>query len=154
MEGHLVMSKKERGRLEWLPRVKSKDLTLAKAAQQMGLCYRQAERVMKRYMAEQDAGLVHRARGRPSPRAYPQAIRERALGLYEEHYADFGPTLGAEYLASQHDLHVGRGDPASVAGQGGEVGGALVGSQAPNQAQAQRVLWGDGATGRQRAWLV
>lgn len=106
MEGHLVMSKKERMRLEWVPRVERREVALADAAKAMGICYRQAQRVMKRYVVERDAGLVHRARGRPSPRAFPQAMREAALELYKTKYWDFGPTLGSEYLASKHDLHV------------------------------------------------
>jgi molybdenum-dependent DNA-binding transcriptional regulator ModE len=100
------MSKKERGRLEWLPRVQRKEVTLADAAAAMGLCYRQAQRVMKRYVAEQDAGLVHRARGRASPRAFPQAMRDRVVDRYQTHYRGFGPTLGSEYLAERDDLHL------------------------------------------------
>jgi len=106
LEGHLLMSKKERARLEWLPRVKSGAVTLSRAAEELGLCYRQAQRVMKRYLSDHDAGLVHLARGRPSPRAIPAQTRQRALDLYEEHYPDFGPTLGSEYLASAHGLRV------------------------------------------------
>jgi hypothetical protein len=40
----LVMSKRERSRLEVMSRVRGGEITLAKAAQMMGLSYRQAGR--------------------------------------------------------------------------------------------------------------
>jgi len=101
LEGHLRMSVKERRRLEWLPRVQRGEVTLASAARGMGLSYRHAQRVMKRYAAEQDAGLVHRARGRPSPRAIAPQARERILRLCRENYGGCGPTQAAEYLAAR-----------------------------------------------------
>ena len=67
----------------------------------MGVTYRQAKRVWRRYRVEGDAGLVHRSRGRPSPRSKPSELRQRVLARYEERYGDFGPTLAAEYLAGE-----------------------------------------------------
>ena len=67
----------------------------------MGVTYRQAKRVWRRYRVEGDAGLVHRARGRPSPRRKPRELRQRVLARYEQRYPDFGPTLAAEYLARE-----------------------------------------------------
>ncbi len=49
-----------------------------------------------------DAGLVHRLRGKPSARRKPPETTARGAGaLSEERYADFGPTLVAEYLAQE-----------------------------------------------------
>jgi hypothetical protein len=48
------------------------------------------------------AGLVSRRRGRPSNRRITQAEREQVLAIVRTHYADFGPTLAAEYLAGYH----------------------------------------------------
>jgi transposase len=96
----ISMSRKERRRLEVLSRVKSGRLTLVKAAELLDLSYRQAKRALARYREEGDAGLVHRLRGRPSNRRRA-ASREAVLALYREKYADFGPTLAAEYLRSE-----------------------------------------------------
>lgn len=93
------MSQKERKRLVVLEQVKEKRLSLAKAAQVMGLCYRQARRVWQRYQAQGDDGLVHRGRGRVSNRRRPAQERERILQLYVQRYGDFGPTLAAEKLS-------------------------------------------------------
>jgi hypothetical protein len=36
--------------------------------------YRQTRRIWRRYLAEGDAGLVHRTRGRPGPRRKAKAL--------------------------------------------------------------------------------
>ena len=97
----LRMSRRERKRLELLSRVGRSELTLAKAAELLGLSYRQAKRVYRRYREEQDAGLVHRLRGRVSNRRMQVVEREAVLKLYRERYADFGPTLAVEYLVRE-----------------------------------------------------
>ena len=100
------MSRKERDRMTIMVGIRGGELTLRAAAQVLGLSYRQTRRVWRRYQAEGDAGLVHRARGRPSPRRTSPALRARILARYRERYGDFGPTLAAEYLAEQDGLGV------------------------------------------------
>ena len=102
----LSMSVKERRRLAVLSRVEQGQITLGEASEQMPISYRQARRVWKRYRELGDAGLVHRLRGRAGNRGKAPARRERAVELVREHYADFGPTLAAEYLAARHELVV------------------------------------------------
>ena len=99
LEGSLLMSQKERKRLAVLTQVKRGELKLVTAGAVMGVTYRQAKRVWQRYRMEGDAGLVHRSRGRPSPRRKPPELRQRVLARYAQRYPDFGPTLAAEYLA-------------------------------------------------------
>jgi hypothetical protein len=101
----ISMSRKERRRLEVLSRVKSGRLTLVKAAELLELSYRQAKRVFARYRELGDRGLVHGLRNRPSNRR-PGADREAVLSRYREKYADFGPTLAAEYLHAEDSLEV------------------------------------------------
>ena len=94
------MSRKERERLTVMAGLKEQKLTVRQASTLMGVGYRQARRIWKRYQADGDAGLVHRLRGKPSARRKPVKVRAQALALYaEERYADFGPTLMAEQLA-------------------------------------------------------
>jgi len=101
LEGSLLMSRKERDRLAVLAQVKSGKLKLVTAGAALGVGYRQAKRVWQRYQMEGDAGLVHRSRGRPSPRGKPPELRQRVLARYAQRYPDFGPTLAAEYLAGE-----------------------------------------------------
>jgi transposase len=102
------MSRKERRRLVVLDQVKTGALTLKEGAERMGVCYRQAKRVWKRWREEGEEGLVHRSRGGFSNRRSDPALKSEALRLYDEHYEDFGPTLAAEKLAEKHGVKVNR----------------------------------------------
>lgn len=104
--GHLKMSQKERRRVEMLSRVRDGQLTLAKAAELMGVGYRQAKRLNQRYRAQSDAGLVHGLRGRAGNRAIAPEHRAQIVALYQAQYADYGPTLAAECLMAEHGLAV------------------------------------------------
>jgi transposase len=102
----LIMSRKERNRLAIMVQVKHRKLSLREAADVMVLGYRQAKRVWRRYQEQGDAGLVHGLRGRPSVRRKDPRWRARILARYQSRYADFGPTLAAEYLRREDGLEV------------------------------------------------
>lgn len=106
----MMMSRKERRRLEALGRVKSGDLSLVKAAELLGLGYRQAKRAWARFQELGDAGLRHRLRGRASNRQVAPDRKERALELYRQKYVGYGPTLAAECMEQEDGLAV----PAST----------------------------------------
>ena len=98
----LTMSRNERKRMTIMAGVKGKELTQVQAAELMGVGYRQAKRIWRRYQAEGDAGLIHRLRGRAGLRRKAPAVRAQVLAHYaQERYADFGPTLLAEELAKE-----------------------------------------------------
>jgi transposase len=102
----LLMSSKERKRLEVFSRVKNETMTLVEASEVLRLSYRQTKRSWSRYQEEGDRGLVHRARGKPSNRQAEQETKERALSLYREQYSDYGPTLAAECLSKEDGIEV------------------------------------------------
>src|SRR5216684_4155232 len=52
--------------------------------------------------------IANRRRGRPSNNRLPDVVRDHAVALVREHYADFGPTLAAEKLGERHDVRVSR----------------------------------------------
>ena len=99
--GKLVMSKRERRRVEVLSQVQSGNLTLTKAAELLRLGYRQARRIWKRYQASGDAGLVHGLRGQRSNRRSDAKLRKKVLTRYVKEYGDYGPTLAAECLEEE-----------------------------------------------------
>ncbi len=101
MEGHLLMSRKEREQLKLLARVKRGELNLKEAAEVGGVGYRQCRRQYKRYRQNGDRGLLHLGRGRPSNRGPAAAVKEKVLARYQERYPDFGPTLAAEKLKEE-----------------------------------------------------
>ena len=100
------MSRKERGRLEVLSRVRDGKMKLPEAAKLLRISYRQTRRIHRRYVREGDRGLVHRSRGRQSNRAKPPEVKERALAAYREHYRGFGPTLASEKLKEREGYEV------------------------------------------------
>lgn len=93
------MSARERVRLDAMHRVERGEITVAGAAELMGLSPRQAKRVRKRFKAKGAAGLVHRLRSKPGNRRLPEELRERIVKRHQERYWDFGPTLASEKLA-------------------------------------------------------
>ena len=105
------MSASELKRVGVMERVKAGTLKLGSAAQLLGISYRQAKRIYRRYRGEGAKGLKHRSAGRPSNRATVPKIRTRALALVREKYSGaiderFGPTLAAEHLAAEDGLVV------------------------------------------------
>jgi transposase len=102
----ILMSRRERHRLEMLSRVRRGEITLVKASELLGISYRQAKRCFGRYQKEGDKGLVHRLRGQPSNRQADVRQKRRILSLYEKKYADYGPTLAAECLNEEDGVTV------------------------------------------------
>lgn len=102
------MSDKERRYLVCLTEVRAGKLSLAQAAINMAVSYRQASRLWKRFLENDDAGLVHQLRGRPSTHQTPPDAKAAVLARYQERYADFGPTLAAEHLTEKDGLPVHR----------------------------------------------
>lgn len=100
------MNRKERQRLAVLSRVKDKQWSRRQGAEILGLSLRQMHRIVLRQQAQGDAGLIHRSRGRPSPRRIDAQEREKALALYRSRYRSFGPTLLAEKLGKDHGIWV------------------------------------------------
>src|ERR1019366_8292757 len=94
----LLMSGKERKRMVVLAEVKQGKLSVAAAGRVLGVCYRQAKRIWRRFKNKGDAGLLHRSRGQPGPRRKTAVLRSQVLARYRERYPDFGPTLAAEKL--------------------------------------------------------
>src|SRR2546427_1855497 len=54
------------------------------------------------------SAIANQRRGRPSNNRLPDVVRDHAIALVRERYADFGPTFAAEKLAEGHDLKVSR----------------------------------------------
>lgn len=104
--GTIRMSNGERRRLETMSRVSRGELTLVKAAELVGVSYRQMKRVWQRYQQQGDAGLVHGLRGRSSNRKHDDSLRERVLDICRSKYSDFGPTLASEYLQSEEGISI------------------------------------------------
>lgn len=102
MERVLAMSGKERERLKVVEAVREKRLKQEAAAKRLGVSVRQVKRLVRAHRESGAAGLVSKRRGRASNRRIQEEEREAVLSCVRTRYADFGPTLAAEYL---HDFH-------------------------------------------------
>ena len=96
------MSQRDRDRLKVLHEAEKGHLTQQQAGAHLKLSARWVRKLVARLRKEGDRGILHRLRGRASKRRIPEAVREKAVKLVKREYADFGPTLAAEYLAEKH----------------------------------------------------
>jgi transposase len=87
---------------------KRKQITQATAAKRMGVSERWVRKLLQRMKREKDRVVVHGLRGQASNRRLAEASRARAVEIIRREYADFGPTLAAEYLAERHELKVSK----------------------------------------------
>ena len=94
----ITMTQEELKRLHIIHKALDKSITQTEAADIIGLCLRQTQRITKAVRLEGDKGIIHKGRGKPSNRALPNKIKDKALKLYKEKYPDFGPTLASEKL--------------------------------------------------------
>lgn len=109
--GRTAMSTNELRRAGVLARVAAGTLGLGSAGRLMGVSYRQAKRLYRRYRGTGARGLKHGNAGRPSNRATDAKARRRVLALVQKKYGGdpgtrFGPTLAAEHLASEDGVTV------------------------------------------------
>lgn len=104
----VTMTKKEFGRLEIIIAVDEGQLTVNKAAELLALSRRQVFRLLDKFRSIGPHGLASQKRGRPSNNQIHPAMRQLAMMLVRQYYADFGPTLACEKLREQHDCRVSR----------------------------------------------
>ncbi|QFI70751.1 ISNCY family transposase [Sinorhizobium alkalisoli] len=106
--GLIAMSERDLQRIEVLSKVTDGRMTLVSAAHVLGLSTRQVRRLLERMRTDGAASIRHKAIGRPSNNRISDGVRDYAVTLVRERYADFGPTLAAEKLAERDGLRVSR----------------------------------------------
>ena len=101
------MSGRDLQRIQVLSEVTNRRRAIASAAVVLALSARQVRRLLKAYCLGGGSVIAHKARSRPSNNRIQDGVRDYALALVREAYADFGPTLAAEKLAERHNLRLG-----------------------------------------------
>lgn len=103
------MTQRDRDRLVVLKKAQKKLITQREAAEELDLTERQVRRLLVKLKESGDKAVVHALRGRGSNRRLAEETREQAVRiLSQDVYKGFGPTLASEYLASRHDVQIGR----------------------------------------------
>ncbi len=102
----IMMSPEEARRISIIRRAIDKVITQKKAAEVIGLSYRQTKRLVARVREEGNRGIVHKSRGQPSNRKIDDKVRAKVIELYDKKYGDFGPTLASEKLDEINKIKV------------------------------------------------
>src|SRR5260370_3211465 len=103
------MTQRDRDRLVALKQARKRQITQKQAAEQMQCTERHTRRLLKKLQSVGDQAVIHGLRGRESNRKRSQKERDKIIRiLSQEVYHGFGPTLATEYLASKHQIHIGR----------------------------------------------
>ena len=108
MKTELTMTLKEADRYALMQQIESQKITIKEASHVLGISYRQARRLWRCYQREGPKGLVSKRKGKPSNHRMACGVKEKAMGLVKEKYADYGPTLATEKLEEKHSLILSR----------------------------------------------
>lgn len=98
------MSVKEAQRPGLIRAARDGKVTNREGAAALGISVRQFRRLRRRFETVGVQGLVHRGRGRPSPRRLPKALRQRVRVLLQGRYAGFNDCHVAELLREREGL--------------------------------------------------
>lgn len=100
----LSMNKKEREQIKVFEQLKIKQISQSEAAIRLGLTTRWVREKMKRYLLDNDAGVIHKSRGRVSPRRCSGEKIEFLLDLCRGEWIGFGPTFAAQKLLELYEI--------------------------------------------------
>lgn len=102
---HITMSKKEREQLIVFARLKTGMITQREAAARLKMTPRWIREKLRRYNDFGDEGLVHRGRGKQSPKRWNPEESELMLSLLRSQaWEGFGPTFTTEKLLQIHGI--------------------------------------------------
>jgi transposase len=104
----LKMTLKEADRFAIMKRLENKEINLQKAAEELGLSYKQISRIWKSYKQKGARGLISLRKGKPSNNCLKIKFKEKILKIIKEKYIDYGPTLAKEKLEEKHKLKLSK----------------------------------------------
>src|SRR6266705_5249808 len=104
----LTMSRKEAPRIGLLKALIAGRLWSQEVAEAMHVSDRHVRRLRRRFDAQGAAGLLHRSRGRPSPRRLAARLRQRVATLLTTTYRDFNDCHATEKLHEVEGLAISR----------------------------------------------
>lgn len=104
----MKISERDIGRHHLLRMVLDGRVSLAEAAEKMGVSYRQARRLRKSFESDGIAGLLHGNQGRVPSNKISDDLRLRVLALSEERYAQFNDSHFTQMLVEREDIALSR----------------------------------------------
>jgi len=94
----IIVSIRELSRLKTIQEAIERHITQKTASRTIGISERQVRRIVREVRERGEKGIIHKARGKSSPKKIPVKTREKVLKLYRDQYPGFGPTFAAEKL--------------------------------------------------------
>lgn len=107
-EETITLTKRDAERLRVLHQVMDEKVGQVFAGELLGISDRQVRTLLGRIREEGAKGLVHRSRGRESPRKMAEALEDRIGEIIRSRYPDFSPLLASEKLRERHRIEVSR----------------------------------------------
>jgi hypothetical protein len=107
-EETITLTKRDAERLRVLHQVMDEKISQVFAGELLDLSDRQVRTLLGRVREEGAKGLVHRSRGRESPRKMAEVLEDRIAKIIRSRYPDFSPLLASEKLRERHRIEVSR----------------------------------------------
>ena len=104
----VTMSQMELRRVSIINKVIDKLITQLEASKILELSARQIQRITKRVSKEGDRGVIHKSRGKPSTRAFPEKTKDKVLKLCKTKYEGFNPLFASEKLFEIERIKISR----------------------------------------------
>lgn len=80
--------------------------TNGQVAKLLNLSERQIKRLKNQVREKGQQAIVHKLKGKKGNHQIDLAIKQKAISLVKQHYADFGPKFASEKLEEVHDLKI------------------------------------------------
>lgn len=105
---YITMNFKEIEQAKVFAQVTEKIITQAEAAAKLRCSDRWIRKKIKRYRESGDSGLVHKNRGKTSPRRWDAGEEQLLIDLLKGEWQGFGPTFAAEKLEELKSIKISR----------------------------------------------
>jgi len=100
----IILSVKEQDKLKIINTARERKITNGQAAKMLGISVRQIKRLKKKIREQGSSGIVHQLKGKQSNHHIEEDIKQKALQVIREKYADFKPSFTAEKLEENHQI--------------------------------------------------
>jgi len=104
----LIMNEKERKQLIMFEKIVDGTISQKAAAKRLNVSDRWIRKKLKRYRKDGAKGLVHRNRGKPSPKRWCLKEQQLAIELLKNEWTGFSLTFTAEKLKEKFDITISR----------------------------------------------
>ena len=104
----ITMSTKELKRLHLIKKADEKFVTQKDAAIMLNLSERQFRRILANFRENGESGLIHKNRGKVSPKKIPAEKISTIVNLYQSEFLGYKPTFFTERIADERNIIISK----------------------------------------------